>query len=101
MSMASRPHTVSGRLFTNETPPFLKADIGPPDGPFRAYHVKVHQSAKRMGVLQFCRCSFHFQRLPVNYEKALKTGFTVICFLENRIETLPYSLYPCAGNLKG
>ena len=27
MSMASRPHTVSGRLFTNETPPFLKADI--------------------------------------------------------------------------
>jgi hypothetical protein len=54
-----------------------------------------------MGVLQFCRCSFHFQRLPVNYEKALKTGLKVICFLEGRIETLLYGLYPCAGNLEG
>lgn len=54
-----------------------------------------------MGVLQFCRGSFNFQRLPVNYEKALKTSLKVICFLENRIETLPYGLYPSTGNLKG
>lgn len=101
MSMASRPHTISGGVFTKEAPPFLKADIGPADGPFRAYHVKVHQSAQRMGVLQFCRCSLNFQRLPFNYEKALKTGLKVIFFLEHRIETLLYSLYPCAGNLKG
>ena len=54
-----------------------------------------------MGVLYFNRRFLHFQRLPVNYEKGLKTGLKVICFLEHRIETLLYSLYPCAGNLKG
>ena len=99
--MASRPHTVPGGLFANKTPSFLKADIGPPNRPFWANYVKVHQSAKRMGVLYFNRRFLHFQRLPVNYEKALKTGLKVICFLENRIETLFYGLHPGTGNLKG
>jgi hypothetical protein len=99
--MASRPHTVPGGLFTNKTPSFLKADTGPSKRPFRANYVKVHQSAKRMGVLYFNRRFLHFQRLPVNNEKALKTGLEVICFPENRIETLLYGLYPRTGNLKG
>lgn len=99
--MASRPHTVPGGLFANKTPSFLKADTGPSNRPFRANYVKVHQSAKRMGVLYF-NCRFlHFQRLPVNYEKGLKTGLKVICLLKNRIETLLYCLHPGTGNLKG